>query len=180
MRNLLSFALIGLALVLPAQAQQMAPGFPGDAAVDLGQEKKTLKPRVVPNSGRLEWMPAERDLTSWTTLSHLDQRDARRPQRVTLEEPLAGNPMRGRDIAMAKSRGNCVACHELPGDPWPGTVGNSLLNYQRRGMSDARVYQQIYDARIFNPQTVMPPYGTNNLLNEQELRDLVAYLQNLE
>ena len=34
----------------------------------------------------------------------------------------------------------------------------------------------VYDMRTINPETLMPPFGTNDILNEQELRDVVAYL----
>ena len=180
MRNPLLCLLSCLALVTPVLAADMPDGLPADAMIDAHTPNKTLMPRVVPNSGLLEWVPFQRDLTPWVTLSHLDRRDAVRPKQTVLVEPLAGDPKRGRDIALGKSRGNCVACHQLPDDEWPGTVGNSLLHYQRYGYKDAQIYQQIFDARIFNPHTVMPPYGSNNLLSEQDIRDLVAYLQSIE
>jgi sulfur oxidation c-type cytochrome SoxX len=113
-------------------------------------------------------------------LSHADKRDAIRPTKATLRGPLNGNPKRGKEIAMSKSDRNCATCHQLPGDEWPGTVGNSLLHYKTRGYTDDRVYQQLYDARKFNPNSIMPPFGSHNLLSDQDLRDIVAYLQSIE
>lgn len=158
----------------------IAADLPSDAAVDTKAPLKTLVPKVVPNSGKLEWVPHDRDLTPWVTLSHADKRDAVRPRKTTLTLPLNGDPKRGREIAMTPKLGNCVACHRLPGDEWPGTVGNSLLQYKKYGYTADRIYQQIYDARLFNPQSVMPPFGSHNLLGDQDIRDLVAYLQSIE
>jgi sulfur-oxidizing protein SoxX len=153
---------------------------PADAAIDSKAPNKTLVPKVVPNSGKLEWVPHDRDLTPWVTLSYADKRDAVRPRKVNLSLPLNGDAKRGRDIAMSPKQGNCVACHRLPGDDWPGTVGNSLLQYKKYEYTADRIYQQIFDPRIFNPYSVMPPFGSNNLLNDQDIRDLVAYLQSIE
>lgn len=157
-----------------------AADLPADAAIDTNAPNRTLVPKVVPNSGRLEWLPHDRDLTAWVTLSHLDKRASVRPRKSTLSLPLAGDVQRGREIAVSPQRGNCVACHKLPGDDWPGTVGNSLLRYKHYEYTADRIYQQIYDPRIFNPSSVMPPFGSHNLLAEQDIRDLVAYLQSIE
>ena len=68
----------------------------------------------------------------------------------------------------------------MPGEDWPGTVGLNLSNFKQRKYADEAVFQLLFDARVINAQTVMPPYGTNNILTEQEIRDLVAYLQSIE
>lgn len=44
---------------------------------------------------------------------------------------------------MNTRRGNCWACHVLPGDPQGGTGGPPLLNVGSWGYSDAHIYQQI-------------------------------------
>jgi sulfur oxidation c-type cytochrome SoxX len=171
------FMLLGM---LVCAAPLAAADLPSDLAIDLKSPNKTLVPKVVPNSGRLEWVPHDRDLTQWISLSHGDKRDASRPKQSTLTLPLNGDIQRGKTIAMSQKLGNCVACHRLPGDDWPGTVGSSLLQYKKYEYTADRIYQQIYDPRIFNPTSVMPPFGTNNLLSDQDIRDLVAFLQSIE
>lgn len=173
-----SMCSLAIAVMLGCSGVQ-ADGVPPDAAVDMASPHKTLKPVVRANSGRLEWIAHERDLTPWLTLSRLDRRETPRPRKVELIGPLAGDAERGRAIAFS-ARGNCLNCHALPGDDWPGTFGSSLVGYGRHGYRDADVYQQIFDARIINPYSVMPPYGTFGLLSEQDIRDLVAYLQSLK
>ncbi len=153
---------------------------PADLAVNPTAVNMTLEPRVVVNSGRLEWLPFKRDLTLWPSLSHDDKRPTPRPRKVKLVEPLNGDPARGRELALARDKGYCIVCHELPGEAWPGTVGALLLKFKQHNYPNELVFQQIFDSRSFNPNSVMPPYGTFGILNEQEIRDLVAYLQSLD
>jgi len=158
----------------------LATDLPRDAAVNPASATMTLMPRVVVNSGRLEWEPFTRDLSPWPTLSDQDLRPTTKPRRVTLNSPLNGDPARGRELALRRDKGYCVVCHQLPGEQWPGTFGIPLAGYKLYRHADADVYQQIFDARVNNPNTAMPPYGSNHILNDQEIRDLVAYLQSLE
>lgn len=146
---------------------------PADASFDGHSPNKTLAPKVVVNSGRLDWAPYQRDLTPWVTLSHQDKRPGSRAKKVSLTTPLNGDPTNGKHLAMEW----CAVCHQLPGDEWPGTLGNTLSHYGQYQYEDGKVFQQIFDARVFNPNTVMPPYGTHGLLTQQDIRDLVAYLQ---
>lgn len=166
--------------VLGLAVCSLAADLPGNLAIDPTAAIKTQVPRVVPNSGRLQWKPHSRDLTEWPSLGYQDKRPTPKPQVTRLEGPSNGDVARGLGIAMDPARGNCVACHQLPGDAWPGTVGNPLLHYRRYGHQDAQVYQQIFDARVFNPNSVMPAYGTFGILSDQDVRDLVAFLQSLD
>ena len=177
MRAAIAMALLGLTLF--PQAGRCA-GIPADAAVNLASPTMTQVPKVVVNSGRLEWEPFNRDLSPWPTLSDQDRRNTTRPRQVTLQGALNGDPARGREIAMRRDKGYCVVCHQLPGEKWPGTFGIPLIGYKLYRHADADIYQQIFDARVNNPNTAMPPYGSNHVLNDQEIRDLVAYLQSLD
>lgn len=148
-------------------------GVPADASV---QDGRTVEPKVVVNSGRLEWVPHKRDLTSWPTLSYQDRRATPEPKRGDYTAPTQGDRARGKALAWAW----CIACHTLPGDEWPGTVGSPMWHYKQYNHDDSLVFQQIYDPRVFNPNTVMPAFGTFGLLTDQDIRDLVAYLQSIE
>jgi sulfur oxidation c-type cytochrome SoxX len=165
----------GPLLILAALSAPVAwcAGLPADASVSHG---KTMEPKVVVDSGHLEWTPYKHDLTRWLTLSYQDRRPTPEPASFNMKEPLAGDAARGKKLAWEW----CNVCHALPGDEWPGTVGSPMAHYKQFKHPDALVFQQIYDARIFNPQTVMPAFGTFGLLAEQDIRDLVAYLQSIE
>lgn len=100
----------------------------------------------------------------------------RKPVKKTLEGPLNGKAERGRQIAQARDRGNCLACHVMQGGSQPGSRGPDLSHFGSTGRSEAEAYAMVYDMRTINPETLMPPIGTNEILTDQELRDVVAFL----
>ena len=77
--------------------------------------------------------------------------------------------------------GNCFACHQLdPKEVSYGTLGPSLAAYGRERKFDQ---QSVKDAwkKIYNSQAVfacsnMPRFGANKFLNEQQIKDVMAYL----
>lgn len=157
-----------------------AEPLPADVLVSDTAKNKTVWPKPLLNSGKVDYKDHRRDLSKWPTLSYDDKRPTPKPERKTLSGPLNGDPVQGKKVAMDKSRGNCWACHALPGDPQPGNAGPSLLGFKARGYSDEHVYGQVWDARVMNGYTVMPPYGTFKTLTDQEIRDVVAFLQSVE
>jgi sulfur-oxidizing protein SoxA len=82
---------------------------------------------------------------------------------------------------MARAKGPCTGCHLIPGDDvWPaGSVGPDLSTIADRKLTDAYLYQQVYDARVVFPQTAMPPWGTAGVFTPEEIVHLVAFLQTL-
>ena len=77
--------------------------------------------------------------------------------------------------------GNCYACHQIAkGEIAYGTIGPSLYNYGKlRGSSEAIVrytYAKIYNAEAFMPCSLMPRFGHQKILDEQQIKDLVALL----
>lgn len=101
----------------------------------------------------------------------------RRPVLKALQGELGGDAQRGRALASARNRGNCLACHAMAGGTQPGTRGPDLTRYGATGRSDAQTYAMVFDMRTMNAQTLMPPFGTNEVLTDQEIRDVVAFLQ---
>jgi sulfur-oxidizing protein SoxA len=92
-----------------------------------------------------------------------------------------GNPEIGKKLAYDRDKGRCLSCHVLgPDGEQPGTVGPNLSLYGAAGRDRAYTFQRIWDARVLNPATVMPPFGTNGLLSEQEAAHISAYLQSLK
>ncbi len=96
-------------------------------------------------------------------------------ERVKFKEPLQGDAKRGQKIALDLRWGNCVACHELPGTAG-GTIGPSLAAYARKNMPNDYTFQRIWDVRAFNADAHMPIYGTNRVLTEDEIRDVMSFL----
>lgn len=101
----------------------------------------------------------------------------RKVETKQLVGPLNGDVNRGREVALTRPIGNCIACHVLKDGEQPGSRGLPLDKYGTWGRTDAETYTLVWDMRLRNPDTVMPPMGTNGVLTDQQIRDVVAYLQ---
>ena len=85
----------------------------------------------------------------------------------------------GKDIAFNRTKGNCLACHEMPDGDLPGNLGPSLIGVADR-LSKERIRNQIWDPEEFNTVTSMPPFGEHKILTEEEVNKVVAYLMTLK
>jgi len=92
---------------------------------------------------------------------------------------LDGDVEAGKAVAMDRSRGNCVACHLMPGANSPGAIGPALIAMQTRFQSKNDVAQQIWDPTVKNPDVVMPPFGKHGILSDKEFVDVVEYIWSL-
>ena len=84
--------------------------------------------------------------------------------------------------------GNCYNCHQIDNKEISyGTIGPSLWNYgKNRGVTDpaapatAPIVQytwvKLWNAKAYSACSNMPRFGHKNLLNEQQLRDIMALL----
>lgn len=93
----------------------------------------------------------------------------------TTQQPTQ-NIARGKQIAFARDKGNCLACHVIEDGESPGNIGPALKAVATRFKSKQQLREQIWDARQFNPETSMPPFGINKILNEKEIDQVVDYL----
>jgi sulfur-oxidizing protein SoxA len=102
-----------------------------------------------------------------------NHRPVERPSPPTM----AGEPIKGKILAYANNKGRCLACHILgPDGDQAGDMGPNLSTYGKSGRDSAYTFQHIWDARAHNPKTIMPPFGTHNILTRHEVLDIVAYL----
>jgi len=77
--------------------------------------------------------------------------------------------------------GNCFACHQLdPKEVSYGTLGPSLAAYGKDRKYDPETikdaYTKIYNSMAVVPCSNMPRFGVNKVLDEQQIRDVMAYL----
>lgn len=115
-----------------------------------------------------------------------------------IEEPIGGkqgNAERGKQLALDRKKGNCIACHMLPVEDaeFPGQLGPPLVAIGTR-YSPAQIRLRVANDQLINPATIMPPYyidpnELNNvkkkfrgktILSAQETEDVVAYLSSLK
>jgi sulfur-oxidizing protein SoxX len=92
---------------------------------------------------------------------------------------LNGSVEGGKTIAMDRSKGNCIACHMIPGGESPGAIGPALVAMQTRYPNKEALAVQIWDPTVKNPEAVMPPFGKHEILTEQEFADVVEYIWSL-
>jgi len=79
----------------------------------------------------------------------------------------------GKKLAFDRRMGNCLACHMIAGGSLPGNIGPPLVAMKQRFPDKAALRAQIWDSTVANPNTIMPPFGRNQILSEKEV-DLVT------
>jgi L-cysteine S-thiosulfotransferase len=84
----------------------------------------------------------------------------------------------GKRLALDRSKGNCLTCHVIKGGDLPGTIGPELKDLKAR-FDRNELVAIVTDETKRNPQTVMPPFGRNRILTEQEISAIVDFLQTL-
>src|ERR1700682_5192909 len=85
----------------------------------------------------------------------------------------------GQKLAFDRGKGNCLTCHEIKGGDFPGTIGPELKDIKSKYPDRNDLVAILFDETKRNPQTVMPPFGRNRILTEQEITAVVDFLQTL-
>jgi sulfur-oxidizing protein SoxX len=85
----------------------------------------------------------------------------------------------GQKLAFDRGKGNCLTCHEIKGGDLPGTIGPALKDIKSKYPDRNDLVAILYDETKRNPQTMMPPFGRNRILTEQEINAIVDFLQTL-
>ena len=79
----------------------------------------------------------------------------------------------GKKVAFDRKKGNCLACHMMSDGTLPGNIGPPLIAMKARFPDKAKLREQIWDATVANPNSIMPPFGKHRILTEKEV-DLVT------
>ena len=124
----------------------------------------------------------DRDSSAFNTLANLASPPPPEPGKMQeVATPIQGDPENGMKLSFDRGRGgSCLACHimgEKTGE-LPGNVGPDLSTIGTMRPDDY-LYNYVYDARAFNPQTVMPPWGAHEVFTPDEIKDVVAFLKTL-
>ena len=85
----------------------------------------------------------------------------------------------GQTIAFDRGRGNCLTCHVIKGGDLPGSIGPPLVDIRSKYPDRKELIAIVTDETKRNPSTVMPPFGRNHILTEQEINAVVDFLQTL-
>jgi L-cysteine S-thiosulfotransferase len=85
----------------------------------------------------------------------------------------------GQKIAFDRSKGNCLTCHVIKGGDLPGSIGPELTDIKHKYPDREVLVAILNDETKRNPLTVMPPFGRNRILTEQEIKAIVDFLETL-
>lgn len=85
----------------------------------------------------------------------------------------------GKEVAMDRSQGNCVACHAMAGAESPGNIGPPLIAMKARYPDQERLRAQLWDSTAANPASTMPPFGKHEILTEEQIDQVVAFILTL-
>ena len=124
-----------------------------------------------------------RDYSKFNTLGNLASPPApKQPRKIS--GPITGDAKKGAEMVADRNRGgSCLACHVIGpagGANLPGNVAPDLSEIGNAGREDEWLFNYIYDGRVYNPDTVMPPWGSHGLFDDQEINDMVAFLKTLK
>jgi L-cysteine S-thiosulfotransferase len=85
----------------------------------------------------------------------------------------------GQRLAFDRGKGNCLSCHDIRGGDLPGSIGPALKDIKSKFPDRNDLVAILTDETKRNPQTVMPPFGRNRILTEQEINAIADFLQTL-
>jgi len=86
----------------------------------------------------------------------------------------------GKKIFMTKKLGNCLACHAVNGVEvdGPGSFGPKLQSLS--AWPEDALYDKVYDPYTTNPISAMPPFGKNGILDDKQIKAVVAFLKTIK
>ena len=123
------------------------------------------------------------------------------PAGLTYNASLTGDPQRGLDFMTKQMGGGCIGCHAISGNPMmQAKVGPNLTHFAGRTTLAGGIYPNdtkhltlwLKNARRMKPGVIMPTLGAGEYdpvakmfipktgLNDQQIADIVAYLQALK
>jgi sulfur-oxidizing protein SoxX len=94
----------------------------------------------------------------------------------------SGYGLRSTDYPATRANGgNCYACHQLSkAEVSYGTIGPSLLGYGKLREFKAEevkiAYEKVYNSHAAFPCSLMPRFGSNQVLTIEQIKDAVALL----
>jgi L-cysteine S-thiosulfotransferase len=71
---------------------------------------------------------------------------------------------------------NCQQCHQVKGVDNTGNIGPALADMKARFPDHKALFAIVFDETKRNPQTVMPPFGRNLILTNQQINTIIDFL----
>jgi len=101
------------------------------------------------------------------------------PEAATASEDSAEVIAAGKKLAFDRKKGNCLACHAMDDGSLAGNGGPPLVAMKARFPERKVLRDQIWDATVKNPNSLMPPFGRHGILSAEEVDKIAAYVHSL-
>jgi len=98
---------------------------------------------------------------------------------LVLAEDASSGVDQGKAVAFDRKKGNCLACHQIAGGDLPGNIAPPLVAMKARYPDKTRLRAQIWDATKMNQNSIMPPFGRQQILSEGEIDKIVEFIYTL-
>lgn len=98
------------------------------------------------------------------------------PVAANAATPSAKNIQEGKALVFSRKEGNCLACHMIPGGQQTGTIAPPLIAMKARYPDRQKLFDQIWDARNTYPDTLMPPFGPDQILTKSQINKIIDFL----
>ncbi|MDG6774061.1 sulfur oxidation c-type cytochrome SoxX [Thiomicrorhabdus sp. ZW0627] len=87
----------------------------------------------------------------------------------------------GKKLAFSRSKGNCLACHMVGDGAMPGNIGPALIAMKIRYPDKQKLYNKVWGTPETQnvPNSMMPPFGQNGILTDEEISKIVDYIYTL-
>lgn len=118
-------------------------------------------------------------LTTAGTVLTLSAGLALLPAPATAQDQGASVVDQGREIAFDRKKGNCLACHQIEGGSLAGNIGPPLIAMKARFPDKSKLRVQVWDSTRANPNSIMPPFGRQQVLSESEIDKVVEFIYTL-
>lgn len=82
-------------------------------------------------------------------------------------------------VVVDRRKGNCMACHMVPGVSTPGNVAPPLVSIKQRFPDRAKLRMLVWDATEIKKDSIMPPFGKHKILSDDEVDKVVEFLLTL-
>jgi len=178
------------ALVAGAVAGLLVGTFAVEMGRVVGQNRKEAALAMDAEASARPWKRyADWPRANWDKFNTLAKADASPPAPKLdtpkkIEGAITGDPVQGQRLAFDRNRGGgCLACHAMgpaSANQQVGNVAPDLSDIGNAGRTDEWFYNYVYDARVYNAETVMPPWGAHGFFNDGEIRHIVAFLKTLK
>ena len=98
---------------------------------------------------------------------------------LVLSSVTMAKELTGKELSENRKLGNCLACHMIPGGQLTGTIAPPLVAMKARFKNKADLRAQIWDARINNENSMMPPFGAHLILSPEQVDKVTDYIYSL-